>query len=67
MGIEGWNRPLVHCYDTERRRIVCGLSEQTGSTKHIGAVTCPECLRLLDRRAGGDADAGQAQAGATGV
>lgn len=47
MEMEFASPQLVHCYDIERHRVLCGLREQTGSTKHVGAVTCPECLRLL--------------------
>jgi hypothetical protein len=35
---------LIHLYDTEQHRIVCGVRQQTGSTKHVGGVTCPDCL-----------------------
>jgi hypothetical protein len=40
---------VIHSYDTERRRVLCGLPEQTNSTKHAGGVTCMTCRELLDR------------------
>jgi hypothetical protein len=40
---------VIHSYDTERRRVLCGLTEQTNSTKHAGSVTCMTCRELLDR------------------
>lgn len=40
---------VIHSYDTERRRVLCGLPEQTNSTKHAGSVTCTTCRELLDR------------------
>jgi hypothetical protein len=51
---------LIHSYDTERRRVLCGVPEQTSSTKHAAAVTCSACRELL-RAAAATADA---QAGA---
>jgi hypothetical protein len=38
---------LIHSYDTERRRVLCGVAEQTSSTKHTAAVTCPTCREML--------------------
>jgi hypothetical protein len=29
--------------------VLCGIAEQTNSTKHGGDVTCPTCRELLDR------------------
>jgi hypothetical protein len=40
---------VIHSYDTERRRVLCGLPEQTSSTKHAAHVTCVTCRELLDR------------------
>ncbi len=47
MEIEANTRRLVHYYDVEQHRVLCGVREQIGSTKHTSAVTCPDCLRLL--------------------
>jgi len=47
---------LIHSYDTERRRVLCGVPEQTSSTKHAAGVTCSACLELL-RAAAPAADA----------
>lgn len=38
---------VVHSYDTERRQVLCGISEQTSSTKHAAGVTCVTCRELL--------------------
>ena len=38
---------IIHGYDTERRQVLCGLREQTNSTKHAAAVTCTTCRELL--------------------
>lgn len=40
---------VIHSYDTEQRRVRCGSTEQTGSTKHWREVTCLRCRDLLDR------------------
>jgi hypothetical protein len=40
---------LIHSYDTERHQVLCGLTEQTNSTKHAAAVTCVTCRELLRR------------------
>ncbi|BDG04719.1 hypothetical protein [Anaeromyxobacter oryzae] len=45
---------VVHGYDTVRRAVVCGVTEQTSSTKHARAVTCPACLEILRDRGNGD-------------
>ncbi len=39
---------VIHSYDTELRRVLCGLSEQTNSTKHRSGVTCATCRELLE-------------------
>lgn len=39
--------PVVHCYDTQAHRIVCGAPGQIGSTKHARDVTCEDCLERL--------------------
>ena len=41
------NERVIHSYDTERHRVLCGVSEQTNSTKHAAAVTCMTCRELL--------------------
>lgn len=38
---------LVHSWDTERRRVRCGASGETRSTKHGAGVTCPACREAL--------------------
>lgn len=40
---------VIHSYDTERRRVRCGLMQQSNSTKHARDVTCVTCRGLLDR------------------
>ena len=40
---------VIHGYDTERHRVLCGVPEQTNSTKHAAAVTCMTCRELLSR------------------
>jgi hypothetical protein len=40
---------VIHSYDTERRQVLCGLPEQTNSTKHAAGVTCVACRELLGR------------------
>ena len=40
---------VIHSYDTERRQVLCGLPEQTNSTKHPAGVTCVACRELLGR------------------
>ncbi len=40
---------VIHSYDTEARRVRCGLVEQSNSTKHAREVTCVSCRGLLDR------------------
>ena len=50
---------IIHGYDPVQRRVLCGVPEQTGSTKHAAAVTCSACLELLHatpRTAPGDPD-----------
>jgi hypothetical protein len=39
---------IIHAYDTELHRIVCGIEGHTNSTKYATAVTCPTCRALLD-------------------
>jgi len=51
---------LVHFYDTEQHRILCGIPGHTNATKHAATVTCRECLRMLGER---EAVAEDAQAG----
>ncbi len=48
---------VIHSYDTERHQVLCGLPEQSNSTKHAAAVTCVTCRELLRRAsAAGQAD-----------
>ncbi len=37
----------IHSYDTERRRVRCGMPGVTRSTKHAAGVTCTACRELL--------------------
>lgn len=39
---------VIHSYDTEQRRVLCGQTEQSNSTKHSREVTCVSCRDLLD-------------------
>lgn len=43
------DRRVIHGYDTERHQVLCGVPEQTNSTKHAGAVTCTTCREVLGR------------------
>lgn len=38
---------IIHSYDTEQHRVLCGRPEQADSTKHSRGVTCVTCLGLL--------------------
>jgi LSD1 subclass zinc finger protein len=38
---------VIHSYDTVRHRVLCGLPEQSNSTKHAAGVTCVTCRELL--------------------
>ncbi len=38
---------VIHSYDTEHHRVVCGRSSQQDSTKHSRDVTCLTCLGLM--------------------
>ncbi len=51
---------VIHSYDTERRKVLCGSPEQTNSTKHAAGVTCVACRELLSHAPalGGRAGAG---------
>ena len=40
---------IIHSYDIGRRHVLCGLPEQTNSTKHAAGVTCTTCRELLKR------------------
>jgi hypothetical protein len=40
-------KAVVHCWDPQWRRMVCGVPGQIGSTKHVHDVTCSACLELL--------------------
>jgi len=54
---------LVHYYDTERHRILCGSPiADDHSTKHPRGVTCHSCLALLRQKLG-EAAAGASSAG----
>ena len=39
----------IHCWDPQTRRMVCGAPGQIGSTKHVSAVTCNTCLKLMGK------------------
>ncbi len=41
---------VIHAYDTERHLVLCGIPEQTNSTKHAATVTCEICREVLGRR-----------------
>lgn len=42
--------PIVHHFDVEEHRITCGVrGAEHRSTKHARAVTCEDCVDLLDR------------------
>ena len=43
--------PIIHSYDLEGRRVLCGVTEQTHSTKHAAGVTCERCRQLILARA----------------
>jgi hypothetical protein len=42
------NDRVIHSYNTEQRRVICGHTEQSNSTKHAREVTCESCRDLLD-------------------
>jgi hypothetical protein len=44
---------VIHSYDTEHRRVLCGMPEQSNSTKHSRGVTCVTCRDLLGRARAG--------------
>lgn len=50
---EHMGKRVVHRYDTTTRRVLCGVPEQTSSTKHAAGVTCPTCRALLHGAAPG--------------
>jgi hypothetical protein len=47
---------VIHAWDTERRRVLCGMPGQTRSTKDAARVTCTACRELLRRAAAAAAD-----------
>jgi hypothetical protein len=50
---------LVHYYDTESRRVLCGTrTAEDHSTKHPRGITCSECIALLRERAAAAASSG---------
>jgi hypothetical protein len=50
--------PVVHYFDTELRRILCGASgPDQRSTKHARGVSCPACVGLMSTRAAASAPA----------
>lgn len=52
------NAAEIHYYDTEERRILCGLRGfDHRSTKHARGVTCQACVGLLARRLHGESEA----------
>ncbi len=43
---------VVHFYDTQARRILCGArGPDQRSTKHARSVSCPACVGLMGTRA----------------
>jgi hypothetical protein len=48
------NDRVIHSYDTEQRRVLCGQTEQSNSTKHSREVTCVSCRELLDHSRASD-------------
>ena len=44
---ERTGKRVVHSYDTATRRVLCGVPEQSSSTKHPAGVTCGTCRALL--------------------
>lgn len=42
-------RGMVHCWDPLAHKMVCGVRQQIGSTKHVRDVTCSACLGILGR------------------
>jgi hypothetical protein len=40
---------VIHSYDTEQHRTLCGFPGLTSSSKHAAAVTCVTCRELLRR------------------
>lgn len=43
---------VVHFYDTQTRRILCGArGPDQRSTKHVRSVSCPACVGLVATRA----------------
>ena len=48
--------PVVHYFDTEIRRILCGArGADQRSTKHARGVSCPACVGLMGTRAAASA------------
>jgi hypothetical protein len=59
---------LVHYYDTERHRILCGSPiADDHSTKHARGVTCQSCITLLREKVGAGAAGAAAASGSQGV
>jgi hypothetical protein len=53
------NDRLVHYYDTESHRVLCGArTADDHSTKHARGITCSECIALLHERAAAASSAG---------
>lgn len=43
--------PVVHYFDTELHRILCGVrGADHRSTKHARGVSCPACVGLMGKR-----------------
>lgn len=55
---------VIHYYDPARREVLCGLAEQTNSTKHGSQVTCATCRERMGRAASRPVEADPAPAGA---
>ncbi len=51
VGMRESGERIIHAYDTTARRVMCGNSQQTSSTKHHAFVTCTTCRELIERAA----------------
>jgi hypothetical protein len=58
------SRVVVHYFDPDLHRTLCGAGFEDRSTKHARGVTCQACMGLLDdrRAAAGDHAASNASA-----
>ncbi len=53
---------LIHFYDTQQRRIACGVGADNRSTKHARTVTCERCIGILRAKSGEVSHAAEAGA-----